>query len=84
MDYLDKKRIQSAFYHPISKPKTRVGMTKIYPAALKYTLEVGNSHNGLVDFKFKLGCVFSCFMPFNCILQGEKLKRSTPNLSGIQ
>ena len=26
VDYLDKMRIESAFYNPKSKPKTRVGM----------------------------------------------------------
>jgi len=26
VDYLDKKRIRSAFYYPKSKPDTRVGM----------------------------------------------------------
>ena len=26
VDYLDKKRIESAFYNPKSKPKTLVGM----------------------------------------------------------
>lgn len=26
VDYLGKKRIESAFYNPKSKPKTRVGM----------------------------------------------------------
>ncbi len=50
MDYVDEKRIQSAFYHPISKPKTRVGMTKIYPVERKCALEVENFHNGLVGF----------------------------------
>ncbi len=84
MDYVDEKRIQSAFYHPISKPKTRVGMTKIYPAAQKCTLGVVNFHSAMVDFKPKLGCVFLRFMPFNCTLQGEKLKHNTPNLSRMQ
>ena len=27
VDYLDEKRIESAFYNPKSKPKTWVGMT---------------------------------------------------------
>ena len=29
VDYLDKMRIESAFYNPKSKPKTRVGMIAI-------------------------------------------------------
>ncbi len=74
MDYVDEKRIQSAFYHPVSKPKTRVGMTKIYPAAWKCALGVGNFHSGPVDFNYKLSCVFPCFMLFIYVLEGEKSK----------
>ncbi len=84
MDYVDEKRIQSAFYHPVSKPKTRVGVTKIYPAAWKCTLGVGNFYSVLVDFKLELSCVSLHFVHFNCTFQGEKLKRRTPNLSEIQ
>ena len=36
VDYVDKKRIESAFYNPKSKPKTWVGMIAEARKALKY------------------------------------------------
>ena len=36
VDYLDKKRIESAFYNPKSKPKTWVGMIAEARKVLQY------------------------------------------------
>lgn len=46
VDYLDKKRIESAFYYPKSKPDTRVGI--ITPNAKTQELKGFASHSGLL------------------------------------
>jgi len=71
VDYVDEKRIQSAFYHPVSKPKTRVGMTKIYPAVRKYALGVENLHSGLVDLNLDFVAV-SFVLCFKIAFYDEK------------
>lgn len=42
MDYLGKKRIESAFYYPGSKPETRAGISSYL------FVEVGASNNEII------------------------------------
>ena len=56
VDYLDKKRIESAFYNPKSKPKTWVGMIAqvekkpVNTGLLRYGIAPWQQNDNILDY----------------------------------